>query len=105
MVRLEYVIFWILILSVIGIALWLAFGSPEFNSSLIAIAIFVASSVIFLWKALFAIDKRNAVGLIKVDKKTALGFERVRSDFRGVNNKLSNIERDVNEIKNILKNK
>lgn len=79
MVRIEDILFWILILAVIGLAIWLAFGSPNFENSLLAIIIFVASSEILLWRFLFSLDK-----------KTALGFEKVR-------NKLDNIEDKLNK--------
>lgn len=90
----ENILFWFLILSVIGVVLWLAFGSPEFNTSILMAVIFVAGSEILLWKTLFGFDKR-----------TAVGFEKVRGGFKLMNNKLINIERDVSEIKSILKKK
>ena len=118
MVKFIDILFWILILVIVGILIWLAFGSPEFESSLIAIGIFVASSEVLLWKALFAFDKRSAVRLSSIDKKTSIGFERVKLDFERVNdklgnvgnrlenmnNKLINIESDANEIKTNLVN-
>lgn len=102
MVKAESVAFWVLILSVIGILIWLAFGSPEFERSLIAIGIFVASSEIFLWKALFGFDNKNFERFSKLDKKTSVGFERVRSDFKLVNDRLGNIEKSVVEIRDSL---
>ncbi len=91
MVKIEHILFWILILIIVGLLIWLAFGSPEFESSLIAIGIFVAGSEILLWRAFFSIDKR-----------TSIGFERVKLDFERVNDKLGGIENDVNEMKNTL---
>jgi hypothetical protein len=94
----DSIAFWILILIILGIAIWLAFGSPEFNSSLIAIIIFVAMSEIYLWKAFF-----------KIDKKTSLGFGKVRSEFKitnhklkDINSRLSAIAKDIIEIKNSI---
>jgi len=89
MVKIEHILFWILILIIVGLLIWLAFGSPEFESSLIAIGIFVAGSEILIWKAFFSIDKR-----------TAVGFERVKFGFERVDNRLKNIENNVNDIKN-----
>jgi len=99
MARAEDIVFWILILTIIGVVIWLAFGSPEFKSSLLMIVIFVASSEILLWRTLFTFDKKNAMRLLSFDKKTSLGFEKVRSDFKLVNNKLENMEKNINEIK------
>lgn len=111
MVKVEDILFWILIFVIVGMSVWLAFGSPDFEKSLLMIVIFVATSEILLWKALFAFDKRNATRLFFIDKKTAVGFERiklgfekVRSDFKEVNNKLKNIEIDVGDIKDNIIN-
>src|SRR3989344_5758361 len=82
----EHVLFWILILAIIATVIWLAFGSPEFEKSLLMIMIFVA------------------------------GFERVRPDFKqvnsrldvmgngisGIKSKLINIKNDVSNIKNSI---
>lgn len=94
MVRAEEIIFWILILVIIGIAIWLAFGSPGFETSLISIVIFVAISEILLWKFLFSYDK-----------KTSLGFEKVKLEFKSMNNKLENIGNNINEIRDSLMRK
>jgi len=102
MMRVGNIVFWLLILSIIGIALWLAFGSPVFETSLIFIVIFVAVSEILLWKFLFFIDNKNHKRFSNLDKKTSLGFERVMSDFRLVNNKLGNIENNIKEIRDNL---
>ena len=90
---------------ILGIAIWLAFGSPEFETSAITIIIFVAGSEILLWRTLFSMDKRNAIKLSSIDKRTAIGFEKVRSEFKEVNSRLSNIEKNINEIKDNLLNK
>ena len=122
----EHVLFWILILAIIATVIWLAFGSPEFEKSLLMVMIFVAGSELLLWKTLFATDKKSSIGFERVK----IGFERVRSDFKqvnirldimgsditgikdnfisiennfnGVKNRLINIETDVNNIKNSI---
>ncbi|MBU1136024.1 MAG: hypothetical protein ABIG37_00025 [Nanoarchaeota archaeon] len=81
MVKAEDVVFWILILAVIGIVIWLAFGSPGFETSLFMIALFVATSEILLWRNLFAIDKQ-----------TAVGFEKIRSKLVKIESSLKRIE-------------
>lgn len=35
MVRIEYVLFWVFILTAIGIAIWMLFGSPDLVGGLI----------------------------------------------------------------------
>ena len=86
--KIEHILFWILILAVVGIALWMLFGSPTLEAGLISIGLFIVGSEILLWRTFFAFDK-----------KTAVGFERVKLDFERVNDKLGNIKNDINEIK------
>ncbi len=96
--KIEHIIFWILILSIIGISVWLAFCSPSFETSLLTVAIFFAGSEILLWKFLFFYDK-----------KTAVGFEKVRGDlkvmgnkFESIENRLGGIEGGIGEIRDKL---
>jgi len=95
-IRLEDIIFWLLIIGIIAVALWLLHGSPPETNALITIAIFVATSELLLWKALFSIDK-----------KTAIGFEKMKNDLKNfrsdIGNKLSNINNNLNEIKISIK--
>jgi hypothetical protein len=99
MVRFEDFVFWALITAIVGISLWLAFGSPEFETSAITISLFVATSAIMLWKAFFAVDKKVAVKLASIEKRTAIGFEKVRSEFRVVNLRLENLGKNVSDMK------
>jgi len=69
-VNLEDIVFWILIVSIIGIALWLLSGSPTEINALISLALFVAGSEVMLWKKLF-----------ELDKKAAISYARVRDDL------------------------
>jgi hypothetical protein len=87
MANIRDILFWILILAAIAVAIWLFLGSPTIETGLLMIVIFIAGSEILLWKNLFNIDKR-----------TAIGFELVKSGFEKVNNKLEDIE-------NLIKNK
>ena len=75
----------ILILAAIGVAIWLLVGSPTTEQGLLMITIFIATSEILLWRTLFSIDK-----------KTAIGFEKVKSGF-------DKIDYQLNEIKLLIK--
>jgi len=92
MIRAESIVFWILILTVIGVVIWLAFGSPDFERSLLMIMIFVAGSEILLWKFLF-----------KIDKKTAIGFEKIKGDFKIIKKDVSEIKDNIIQINKKLK--
>ncbi len=99
MAKLEYILFWILIALIVGIAIWKLIGSPTDTVALISITLFVSGSEILLWKALFDIDK-----------KTAIGFNNIRNDINNLrkgininmdnlNNKLSNMEKAITKKK------
>ncbi len=82
MAKLEDIILWILILIIIGIALWLLSGSPSETNALISITLFVAASELLIWKKLFNIDKNTAIGFMKVKNE-------MNSRFDIIENKLS----------------
>lgn len=81
MVKIKDIIFWILILASIGVAIWLFVGSPTIEQGLLMITIFIATSEILLWKNMFSIDKR-----------TAIGFEKVKSRFDKIDYQLKEIK-------------
>ena len=68
MVKIEDIVFWILIILIIATALWLLHGSPAESNALIAVALFVATSEVLLWKALFKLDRKTSIGFVKLDK-------------------------------------
>ena len=84
-IKLADIVFWLLILAAIGVAIWLLVGSPTIETGLLMITIFIASSEILLWQALF-----------KIDKKTEVGFEKVKSRF-------DKIDYQLNEIKSLVR--
>lgn len=83
--KIEDIIFWIIMSLIVGVAIWKMIGSPIDTAALIAVTLFIAGSEILIWKALF-----------NMDKKTALGFEKIRRNidnkFLEVNNKLNNVQ-------------
>jgi len=87
--KIEDIIFWLLIIAVIGVIIWMLSGSPPLENSLLMISIFIATSELLLWKALF-----------KIDKKTALGFEKIK---KSMNNNYSQIKNHLNKIEDSLK--
>ena len=87
-IKIERILFWLLIALLIGLAIWKLFGSPTDTASIIAVALFAAGSEILIWRALF-----------NIDKKTSMGFMRLSNDmnnkFSRITNKLENIERMI----------
>ena len=90
-IKLEDIVFWILVLAAIGVAVWLFLGSPTIETGLLMIVIFIAGSEILLWKTIFNMDKRTAVGFVKLKND----LNNARSEL---NIKLENIE-------NLIENK
>lgn len=85
MIKIEDILFWILILAIVGIIIWMLVGSPTLENGLISIGLFVIGSEILLWRALFAIDKR-----------TSIGFEKVKLSFEKVKNNIDNLKNEIN---------
>ena len=83
-IKIEDIIFWIIILAIIALAIWLLAGSPTDTSAIVALVAFVAASEILLWKALF-----------KIDKKTTVGFMRLKND----------LDKKHDELKSLIKKK
>ena len=65
-IKIEDIAFWIIISLIIALAIWLLSGSQTDTSAIIALAVFIAASEILIWKSLFNIDKRTAIGFEKI---------------------------------------
>ncbi|OGJ15409.1 hypothetical protein A3K73_05910 [Candidatus Pacearchaeota archaeon RBG_13_36_9] len=92
----EDILFWILIALIVGLAIWKLVGSPTDTASLISLALFVAGSEILIWKTIFKIDKKTSVGFIKLRNDIDKRFTQMDNSFEKNNqmilNKLENIE-------------
>ncbi|MAH06945.1 hypothetical protein CMI38_01695 [Candidatus Pacearchaeota archaeon] len=89
--KIEDVVLLVLIVAIVGIALWLLSGSPPDSDALITLALFVAASELLIWRNMFSMDKKTTVGFIKV-KHDLDKFEKdVNNRFDGVDNKLVEI--------------
>ena len=93
MVKLESILFWIFIIIIVGTALWLLHGSPQEISAIITIGLSVAGSELLIWKSLFKIDKKTAIGFLKTKHNLDLLENNINNKFDNINNKLNNIER------------
>lgn len=92
-VKIEDIVFWIIITTIIAVVIWMLSGSPPIENSLPSLIIFVIASEILLWKALFSLDK-----------KTEIGFMKVKGDLRVIKSDIEYIKRDINNINNKLNN-
>ena len=80
--KIEDIVFWILILATVAVILWLLKGSPTLENTVITVGLFILGSELMLWRKYF-----------EVDKNTAVGFVKVKSDLDKINSKLENIEK------------
>lgn len=85
MIKIEDIIFWILIAATIAILLWLLKGSPDLENALITIGLFIIGSEILLWRKIYSIDKNIAISFVKFKSD-------LDSKYIEINNKLENIK-------------
>jgi len=78
-IKLEDIVFWILIAGIIAVALWLFHDSPPETSALIAIAIFIATSELLIWKKIFTMDKNTAVSFIRLKNDMNKDFTQIKN--------------------------
>lgn len=90
-IRIEDIAFWILMALIVGVAIWKIVGSPTDTAALISVALFISGSEILIWKAIFGIEKR-----------TAVGFIRIKNELSNNCRDISEIKADIKEVKNIM---
>ena len=79
-IKIEDVLFWMIIILIIVVAIWKLIGSPTDTATLISIALFIASSEILLWKAIFSIEKKTLLGFVKI--KNDLDKQQMNLNFK-----------------------
>ena len=62
MVKIEDIVFWILIALIVGVVIWKLVGSPTNTATLISLTLFIAGSEILLWRNLFKSDNKPNEG-------------------------------------------
>ncbi len=84
MMRIEDIIFWILISAVIGVAIWIMLGSPPLENGVLMMVIFIATSEILIWRYMFSLDKKTAVSFVKLRTE-------MNNRFNTIDNKLDKL--------------
>jgi hypothetical protein len=86
-ITIEEIAFFILIMAIIGLAVWKLIGSPTDTASLIALAFLVASSELLLWKYLFKsyyeLDKKVAVSFVNMKNEMDKRFDKIENLIGG----------------------
>lgn len=96
MIKIQDLLFWIIMGLIIGLAIWLVSGSPTIESGLVSLALFVVASEILLWKALFKMDKNTSIGFFKVKKEIQVMKYKLERDMQ-------DIKENIGEIKRMMK--
>ncbi len=92
-IKIEDLVFWLLIIVVISILVWKLFGSPTDTATLITTVLFLISIILTLWKRIYY-----------TERKTEVGFMKVKGDLKLIKNDIGYIKRDINNINDKLKN-
>ena len=102
-IKIEDILFWIIILLIIAVAIWKLIGSPTDTATLISITLFIASSEILLWRAIFSIEKKSSLGFVKM--KNDLEKYQMNLNFKldKANENIDKIEKLI--LKNRMSNK
>lgn len=105
--KIEDIMFWILIALIVGIAIWKLIGSPTDTASLISLALFVAGSEILIWKSIFRMDKKTTISFMRLknnmDKNEININNKISHVEEKLGNKMNNIEEKLNKIGKKLK--
>lgn len=105
-ITIEDVVFWLIILFIIGIIIWMLSGSPTLESALISIGGALISSELLLWKKFYSLDKRVALSFMKIKHDMNEGFMKIRHDIdknnMSIKTRFDNIE---NKLEILIKNK
>ena len=94
-IKLEDIVFWILIIVIVAIIVWKLFGSPSDTAILMTSVLFMISIILTLWKKVYNIERKTEVGFMKVrgDLNTIkIDINYMRKDINSINNKLENIQ-------------
>jgi len=86
--KIEDILFWVLIVVIIAMVLWMFRGSQPLENILITFIIFIISSELLIWKKIFAIDKNTAINFAKFDKNVAVSFAKLREELKEIKNSL-----------------
>ncbi len=95
-IKIEDIIFWIIIIITVSVVIWILHGSPPIENSFPSLIAFIIASEVLLWKAIYKIDKRTSNGFMKI--KTDLKL--IRYDM---NNKLNETNHRLDSIESLIR--
>ncbi|MEK6879195.1 MAG: hypothetical protein AABY22_06275 [Nanoarchaeota archaeon] len=90
-IKIEDIVFWLLIISVIAIVIWKLFGSPSDIAITISLALFIIGTEMVIWKYFLGLEK-----------KTSISFIKIKYD---INEKFNEMSQNFKELKELVKKK
>ncbi len=98
-IKIEDIIILIAIAIIVGIAIWKLVGSPTDTAALISITLFVAASELALWKKVYFVEKKTELGFIKVRGDISLLRNDLKHYLKSTSQRLDNIEKLIKKTK------
>ena len=94
-IRIEDIVFWILVFATISVMIWKLFGSPTDIGTIMGVGTFLLTSEILIWKKIFSIESKTAIGFIKVKHNLESMENRINNRFDKIEDSLNNIENKI----------
>ncbi|MEK6859359.1 MAG: hypothetical protein AABX54_00955 [Nanoarchaeota archaeon] len=102
-ITIEDIVFWIIILFIIGIIIWMLNGSPTTESALISVGGALISSELLLWKKFYSMDKKTSMNFMKIKHEMSNSFINLKNDLDKnniiINNRFDVIENKLDNLK------
>lgn len=95
-IKIEDIIFWIVIIAIIGLIIWKLFGSPTDLATIITIASLLAMGELSLLKKVYNLERKVAVGFTRV----SLDMNLIRNDIK---HHLNYINKRFDNLENLIK--
>ncbi len=97
--KIEDIIFWIAIIAIIGIIMWKLFGSPTDMATSVSVASLLVMSELALWRELYSIEGKVAVGFVKVRGDINLIRDDIKHHIKYINQRFDNLENLIKKKK------
>jgi|SRR3989344_9596943 len=96
-IKIEDIIFWIVIIAVIGLLVWKLFGSPTDLATITTVASLLAMGELSLLKRIYNLEKRVAVGFTKVKSEINLIRNDIKHHSSYMDERFDNLEKLIKD--------
>ncbi len=98
-IKIEDIVFWIAIIAIIGLIIWKLFGSPTDLATIITVASLLAMGELSLLKKIYTIERKVAVGFMKVSSDINLIRNDIKHHLEYINERFDNLENLIKKKK------